>query len=315
MAFQEIKPLEDPDKYLDIAFSKATKKARSMSLRKTNSLDRLKNLESTKIQVVKDTLVTKLDSILETFPSEKDMTEFYKKLISITITNSKLNNSLINVSWTKNKINALFKQYEDMIKKSKELKYIKKHKTDFYGRASSLLKHLKSDFIFLKEARGVLQSFPVIKTRLKQMAIAGFPNVGKTTLLGKLSKSKPEVAGYAFTTKKTMIGYIEEDGKKKVQLLDTPGTLNRLNKMNYIEQQAYFVMKMVADKIIYVFDLTEPYPIEDQIKLFERVKEFNKPVIIYLSKTDILDKEKVSEFKKKYECVDDFKELKKIISV
>ena len=96
-----------------------------------------------------------------------------------------------------------------------------------------------------------------------------------------------------------MIGYIEN-----IQLLDTPGTLNRFNKMNDIEQQAYLVMKLVAEKIIYIFDLTEPYPLKDQIKLYERIKELGKPVIIYLSKTDILDKKKVNEFKKKYEAVD-----------
>jgi GTP1/Obg family GTP-binding protein len=39
---------------------------------------------------------------------------------------------------------------------------------------------------------------------------------------------------------------------------------------------------------VFVFDLTEPYPISDQLKLFENVKEIRKPVIIYLSKKDLL---------------------------
>ena len=81
--------------------------------------------------------------------------------------------------------------------------------------------------------------------------------------------------------------------------------------MNSIEKQAFLVMKIVAKKIIYIFDLTEPYPLKDQIVLYEKVKAFGKPVIIYLSKTDILDKEKVAAFSKKYKVVSDAKALKK----
>ena len=217
------------------------------------------------------------------------------------------------VKWTKEKINSLFEQYDKRMKNVREIKRIQNSKKEYYGRISSLLKNLKKEFVFLKEARKILQSLPVIRKKLKQIAIAGFPNAGKSTLVGKLSGSKPEVAAYAFTTKKTMIGYIEKDGKKIIQLLDTPGTLNRFNKMNFIEQQAYFVMKLVADKIIYIFDLTEQYALEEQIKLYKRIKEFKKPVIIYVSKTDIISKKKVEEFSKKFKVIVDYKELKKSI--
>ena len=62
------------------------------------------------------------------------------------------------------------------------------------------------------------------------------------------------------------MGYLVKD-KKKVQLIDTPGTLKRFDKMNVIEQRAHLAMKYCADMIIYIFDLTEPYPIEEQRKL------------------------------------------------
>lgn len=311
MAFQEIKPLEAADNYLDIAIRKANKAANAKSLRKTSKLDRIKTIELTKIQVVRDVLVGKLEDILKTFPTIKDLTEFYQKLISITIGIEKLKKTLGNIMWTSKKVDSLFRKYNELIKKAKEISHIQNCKKEFYGRVSSLIKNLKKDFEFLKEARKILQSFPVIKTRLKQVAIAGFPNVGKSTLLGKLSSSKPEVAAYPFTTRKTMVGYIEKDGKKIIQLLDTPGTLNRFNKMNYIEQQAYFVMKMIADKIIYVFDLTGIYPLTDQEMLYGRIKEFGKPVLVYLSKTDILDKEKIKEFSEGHEVIADAEELKK----
>ncbi|MBW2978466.1 50S ribosome-binding GTPase, partial [Candidatus Woesearchaeota archaeon] len=189
---------------------------------------------------------------------------------------------------------------------------LNQNKKEFYGRISSLFKRAKSNFNFLENTRKTLKQFPIIKTKLPTIAIAGFPNVGKSTLLGKLSSSKPEVQVYAFTTKGIMIGYMQKD-KEKIQLLDTPGTLNRLDKMNMIEKQAWLALKLLAEKIIYIFDLTEPFPLADQEELYKRVKQFQKPIIIYLSKTDILEKSKIDKFKNRYKVVTDIKELKKLI--
>ena len=156
-----------------------------------------------------------------------------------------------------------------------------------------------------------MRNYPAIKTGTKTIAIAGFPNVGKTTLLMKLTGSKPDIQPYAFTTKGINVGYIK--GKEKLQLLDTPGTLNRFDTMNNIEKVAFLALKLLAEKIIYVFDITEPYPLEQQIKLYKEIKKMKKPVIIYLSKTDILEKGQISEFKKKYKAAS-LEEIKSLLS-
>ncbi len=55
--------------------------------------------------------------------------------------------------------------------------------------------------------------------------------------------------------------------------------------------------------IIYVFDITEPFPLTVQKKLLQNLKKEDKEVILYLSKTDILDEKKVAEFKKHYDVL------------
>ena len=292
MAFQEIKPIPNADELLDMAITKANKKASVIKQKSSEDrLNHIKNKALMRFVIIREDLFERLNKILYQFPGE--MTEFYKKLVEITIGNYELSKAMERVQWIKTRINSFFQEHQRGLKIAKGMADINKVKRSYYGRVSSVVK--KIDFKFLKDARLKLQSFPVIKTRYNQIAIAGFPNVGKSTLLSKLSGSTPEIAAYAFTTKGIMIGYHED-----VQFLDTPGTLNRLNKMNDIEQQAFLAMKMVAEKIIYVFDLSEPYPIEDQVKLYERIKKFKKPIVIYLSKTDVLPKEKVEEFSKKY---------------
>jgi nucleolar GTP-binding protein len=310
MAFQDIKSIQSSEFYLDVAFKRANKKAaeKRAKTRRKSQIEKVKYLELIKIDIIQEILSAKCDNILNDFPNTEELPVFYKELIKVTIDVYSLKKALSNIYWIKNKVKDFSKIYKSKISKSHDLAFFHRIKKEFYGRISSLFKRAKDNFIFLENTRKTLRQFPVIKTKLKTIAIAGFPNVGKSTLLGKLSSSKPEVAAYAFTTKGIMIGYCD-----KIQLLDTPGTLNRLDKMNMIEKQAWLALKYLAEKIIYVFDLTEPFPLLDQEKLYKKIKQFEKPVIIYLSKTDILEKEKIDKFKKKYKIVTDINELKKLI--
>ena len=100
-----------------------------------------------------------------------------------------------------------------------------------------------------------MRTYPDVK-EMFTVCIYGFPNVGKSTLLNKLTTSKATVAAYAFTTKEINAGYFTVEDKK-IQVFDVPGTLARENKMNYIELQAELVVKELADIIIYVFDVSE----------------------------------------------------------
>src|SRR4030042_6532183 len=170
------------------------------------------------------------------------------------------------------------------------------------------MKQIKQELEILEISRKIIREYPTIKTDIFTVAIFGFPNVGKSTLLSKLSTSKPEIAAYPFTTKGINIGYAKQ-GSKKIQLLDTPGSLNRFDKMNNIEKQAHLALKHVANAVVYIFDLTEPYPLEDQEKLYQNLKKMEKPVVVYLSKADTLEGDVVENFKKKTKAFTDVKKL------
>lgn len=305
MTFEEIKSVMSADECLDIAIKRANRAASELRS-KGDKFNRFKNKELKRILVVRDNVISRLNSIVKQFPSINDLTEFYRELIDAAFGVYELKKALAGVSRTRLQAKKLYNDYASVMKHAKDESTIRKAKSAYYGRLDSILKTI--DFEFLNKARKNMQDFPVIKSRYTQIAITGFPNVGKSTLLSKLSGSTPEIASYAFTTKSIMVGYF--DG---FQLLDTPGTLNRFNRMNSIEQQAFLVMKHAAEKIIYVFDLTEPYPLAEQEKLFKKIKEIGKEVIVYLSKTDILDKEKYEKFAKKYDASTSVSELKKRI--
>lgn len=320
MNFQGLVKIETVDFYIDVAIKRSKKKgddARGSYESKLSRLQKSKIIEIEKINTLSNTLTTFLDKIIRAYPDLEALPEFYKQLLSLTLEMERLKKSLGGLNWVKSKLVSLTNDYITKIKKTSDLQFINKARREHLGRATSLIKQIKNELRYLEEARVAMKKYPAIKTGIKTIAIAGFPNVGKSTLLSKLTTSKPEINNYAFTTKTLMMGYLKKD-YHELQMIDTPGTLNRVEKMNSVEIQAYLAMRYVADNIIFIFDLTESYPISEQIKLYKNVLKFHKPTFAYLSKTDILEKEKVEAFIKENEKIkfltfDDIKEMKGLL--
>lgn len=313
MNFQGLKKIENQDFYIDLAFRKANERSsllRSTKIKGTR-IDKSKKIELSKIDAIKDVLSGKLMGIGKAFPDLESLPEFYNELVKCTVDYSALKKSLGALKWAKSKIEEMHNIYKHKIKKCKELTKINDYRRQFYGRVSSIMKQIKNEMKYIDQARRIMKDYPAIKTEMKTVAIAGFPNVGKTTLLMKLTGSKADIQPYAFTTKGINVGYLMKGKEKHIQLLDTPGTLNRFDRMNNIEKVAFLALKMLAEKIIYVFDITEPFPLEEQEKLYKEIKKLKKPVIVYLSKRDIISKEDSENLSKEYDIktADEIKEI------
>jgi len=313
MNFQGLKPIEDADFFIDLAFRRANDKSaiiRNSKIKGTR-LEKSIRIEQAKLDAIKEVIYTRFMSILKAFPTIENLPEFYIEMIKCTLDFAQLKKSLGALNWAAKATVDMHKKYQLKIKKCRDLERINGYRREFYGRSSSIVKQIKAELSYLEKARRTLKGFPAIKTEPRTITIAGFPNVGKTTLLMKLTGSKADIQPYAFTTQGINVGYLKTENEK-IQFLDTPGTLNRFDKMNNIEKVAFLAIKLLAEKVIYVFDLTEPYTMEEQEKLFQNLKKLNKPIFIYLSKTDIIDKENIDEFLTTHK-VSSLEEIKKLI--
>jgi nucleolar GTP-binding protein len=297
MNFEGLSKVESYEWYIDVAFRQAAKAADELrTTLKAEKLQKSSRIELARVDAVRRALQKQLMLINNSFPSIDTLPEFYQELIRSSLDYVSIKKSLGAVKWAVDKVGFFSVVYSKKMRGCKDITVINKMRREFYGRISSVLKQIKDSLIYLEYTRKTMKEFPSVKSGMFTVVIMGFPNVGKTTLLYKLTGSKPEIAPYAFTTKSLNIGYIKTD-TQKVQFIDTPGSLNRFEKMNSIEQQGMLAIKYCADMLVYVFDVTEPFPLDDQEKLLKTVsKSYDKNILIYLSKSDILEKAQMAEF-------------------
>ncbi len=302
MGFADLPIIERSEVYIDIAFKKARDAARHHTLgdHEKSALNREKTLSLVKMRTVRDSLSSQLQLIIDKYPNLDNLHEFYAQLLRLTLNYKKIKKSFGSMNWLITQIKDFSKSYNLKVKRAESAAIVKKLMSEYYGRIASLFKQVKKEFEYLHKARQIMRDYPSIKEGMLTICIAGFPNVGKSTILSKITPAKPEINEYAFTTKRLNLGY-KTLNAIKIQFVDTPGTLNRPDKMNDVEIQAYLAMRYVADFIVYIFDLTEHmYSIKDQIKLLERLKEYDKPLFAFVSKQDLVSEGDIKQFQEKH---------------
>ncbi len=310
MNLQNLQKISTPKAYFETAI-RQSKKIILKRLPKHN-LSRIKIIEIERIRTFAKALNGNLITIEKSFPSAEDLETFYFELIENNIGIINLKTRLSKVKGAIRLINTFEKQYSKRIGTTRSIPKIKQEKGAFFGRVGSILKTIKADLEALEQIRQKLRKLPTIKTNIETVCISGYPNVGKSTLLTKLTTANPEINIYPFTTKRIMIGYIG----KKLQIIDTPGIFRDTEDMNSIEKQSYLVIKHLAKVIVFVVDMTEScgYTLKSQEELLSRIKkEFkDKKLIIYASKSDLMSKEQLRELSEK-QIVFDSEKLKKML--
>ena len=250
----------------------------------------------TSCQVIKD----KLKSILDAVPDIEELHPFYQDYIDITVGVDDMKQALGAVNWAYGIIAQLEKEYGAKIRKnpSENATAIQKQA---YGRISSVINKIKKDLDFLDFAKQNLRNMPTIDFEATTIVIAGFPNVGKSTLLRQITGADPQVANYPFTTKGIQIGHTERHWKH-IQIIDTPGLLDRpVLEMNDIEMNAIVALEHLADAILFIFDASETcgFHLDNQYNLLKQIEKIfaEIPVFYLFNKMDLIeDREYLNEY-------------------
>jgi nucleolar GTP-binding protein len=295
-----IPTIPTPDELLDKGFRRAKKAADKIRTSKIPRRLKSKKIEEARVvaacQIIKD----RLKMILDRVPSIENLPEFYQDYIDITVGVDQMKKSLGALNWAYGIITQLEKDYAGKIRKSDPDKATPLQK-QAYGRIASVVNKIKKDLDFLDFAKANLRNMPTIDFKASTIVIAGFPNVGKSTLLRQITDAEPKVANYPFTTKGIQIGHIERNWKN-IQIIDTPGLLDRpILDMNDIELNAMVALEHLSDSILFIFDASETsgYLLENQYNLLKEIEKiFKTEVIVLFNKMDIVNEESDPERKK-----------------
>ena len=276
---------------LDRAFLKANK----IEVPDPDKYHRIRKTEEAQMKHISTSLVEGLERILAAFPTLDRLPQYEAEILDILVGLDPLKQALARVQGAHDTLQDVYREVAAAMRRERTTLGIQQQKRRFSGRASSIVTKADKALAFLAKARDTVRLLPTVHPEYATVVIAGFPNVGKSSLLAAWTDARPEVAVYAFTTKTPNVGHFEVGegaAATKVQVVDTPGLLDRPDsKRNSVERQAVAALRHTADAVLFLIDPTPSagYPMEDQLHLLEQVKRemSGVPLLVAETKADV----------------------------
>ena len=157
---------------------------------------------------------------------------------------------------------------------------------------------------------GEVKNLKVEVKMLADVGLVGLPSVGKSTIISCVSRSKPKIAAYHFTTLNPNLGVCKSSDGRSFVMADLPGLIEGASQGEGLGDK--FLRHIERTKVIaHVIDMSGSEmraPYEDYLLINKELEAFNKkliekPMIIIANKMDLPDaQENLEEFKKKVDC-------------
>ncbi len=133
---------------------------------------------------------------------------------------------------------------------------------------------------------------------IADVGLIGFPNVGKSTLISKISAAKPVIADYPFTTLVPNLGVVDIDEFRSFVVADVPGLIEgaHLGHGLGIKFLRHVQRTKILVHLIDVSPYTDRDPIQDYYTVIEELKAFDdslvrRPQLLVANKIDLLGKD------------------------
>ena len=126
---------------------------------------------------------------------------------------------------------------------------------------------------------------------LADVGLVGFPNAGKSTLLSVLSKARPKIADYPFTTLEPHLGIVKYEEFKSFTMADIPGLIEGASDGKGLGHK--FLKHIERNRLLlFLIENSDLNPQKTFNALKKELKSFNpslllKPIILIRTKSDI----------------------------
>ena len=136
---------------------------------------------------------------------------------------------------------------------------------------------------------------------LADVGLVGFPNAGKSTLISKISNSKPKISDYPFTTLTPNLGIVKYQDYKSFVMADIPGLVEGASKGKGLGNQ--FLRHIERTKVlIFMIDINSDSINDDYLilksELLNHKPDLDKlPKMLLLTKIDTISQEDLNQKK------------------
>jgi GTP-binding protein len=145
--------------------------------------------------------------------------------------------------------------------------------------------------------RGTPGEARILRLELRVIAdvgLVGKPNAGKSTLLSRLSRARPEIASYPFTTKHPNLGRVQIDADRSFILADIPGLIEGAHSgaglghefLRHIERAGIFVHLVEPEPLDGTSPVTNYRVIRDELLQYNPALG-ERPEIVAVTKADL----------------------------
>ena len=292
--FERIKGLPKVEEIEEIAFRRASESAKKIPFH-VNKLVTAKKREKARIQTLCANIERYFKTSLEIIEALEKADIFYRQFARIFFPDEEVKRARGKIISSIRIVRKLSGEYLRKIDRVSNVNQFLIVRKKAYGRMASVLKRGKKQIELVREIWLTMRKLPTISRNTPTIVVAGPPNVGKSSLVRKVSTAKVEVASYPFTTKEISIGHFTYE-KRKYQIMDTPGLLDRpMEKRNLIEKKTIICLRHAADLIVFMFDVSGEryYSVREQINLYMDIKSIfeGRTVIPVINKVDAVEKE------------------------
>lgn len=287
--FKKITVVPGGKDFIDIVLSKTQRKTPTV-VHRHYQIGRIRQFYLRKIKFAQQTIHDKFTQIIDEFPKLDDIHPFYADLMNVLYDKDHFKLALGQINIARHKIAETAKHYTRLMKYGDSMYRCKVMKRSALGMFCTILKKQSQSLAYLEQVRQHLARLPSIDPNTRTLVICGFPNVGKSSFMNKVTRADVEVQPYAFTTKSLYVGHLDYK-YIRWQVIDTPGVLDHpLEDRNTIEMQAITALAHIRSAVLYFMDVSESYnTLEQQVHLFESLRPLfvNKPLIICANKVDV----------------------------
>ncbi|XP_071154418.1 GTP-binding protein 4-like [Mytilus edulis] len=298
--FKKITVVPPSKDFIDIVLSKTQRKTPTV-IHKQYRIGRIRHFYMRKVKFAQQTFHDKLTQILTDFPKLEEVHPFYADLMNVLYDKDHYKLALGQINTARHLVDNVAKDYSRLLKYGDSLYRCKQLKKAALGRMCTIMKRQKQSLEYLEQVRQHLSRLPSIDPNTRTLLICGFPNVGKSSFINKITRADVEVQPYAFTTKSLYVGHTDYK-YLRWQVVDTPGILDHsLEDRNTIEMQAITALAHLRAAVLYVMDVSEQcgHSLEQQLELFNNIKPLfaNKPLMVCVNKIDVLKLDELSQDK------------------